>query len=164
MRPRGERLRTRLEHGFDRRSVPLAVWLLRATRGRMARLWRRRALVLNVRGRRSGRPRSVPLQYFPDGEAMVVVAANSGLPTLPAWYLNLLADPAPSVDVDGRRLAVRAERMSAEEAAAFWPKLLGIAPDYERYLRRTTREIPLVRLSAASASAPGAAASTPPAD
>ena len=89
----------------------------------------------------------MPLQYFPDGGAMVLAAANSGLPTPPAWYLNLLADPAPTVDVEGRRyVPVRAEELSDEEAAAFWPRLLELAPDYERYRARTDRRIPLVRL------------------
>ena len=142
----GGRLRTRIEHALDARSVRLGVWLLRKTKGRIARLWRRRALVLIARGRRSGRERAVPLQYFPDGRSMIVVAANSGLPRPPAWYLDLMADPRPRVDVEGRTLAVRAEQLSDEEAAAFWPRVLQAAPDYARYPRRTDRRIALVRL------------------
>jgi deazaflavin-dependent oxidoreductase (nitroreductase family) len=77
---------------------------------------------------------------------MVLVAANSGLPRPPAWYLNLLADPRAIVEVDGRRLLVLAEPLSAEEAASFWPRVLEAAPDYERYPRRTGGPLPLVRL------------------
>ncbi|HEU4898843.1 MAG TPA: nitroreductase/quinone reductase family protein [Actinomycetota bacterium] len=142
----GERIRTRLEHEVDTRSARLGVGLLRLTKGRIARLWRRQVLVLTTRGRRSGRERTVPLQYFPDGENLIVVAANSGLPSPPGWYFNLTADPRARVEVGGRRLAVRAEELSAEEAAAFWPRVLRAAPDYARYPRRTSRRIPLLRL------------------
>jgi pimeloyl-ACP methyl ester carboxylesterase len=64
----GERIRTRLEHEVDTRSARLGVGLLRLTNGGIARLWRRQALVLTTRGRRSGTERTVPLQYFPDGD------------------------------------------------------------------------------------------------
>jgi hypothetical protein len=41
---------------------------------------------------------------------------------------------------------VRAEQLSAEEAAAFWARILRRAPSYARYLKATARAIPLVRL------------------
>ena len=75
-----------------------------------------------------------------------MVAANSGLPSPPGWYCNLTADPRAKVEVGGRTLAVRAQELSAEEAAAFWPRILRAAPDYARYPRRTSRRIPLLRL------------------
>jgi len=148
--PLADRIRRRVEHEADTRSVRLAAWLLRATRGRITRLWRRRVMVLTTRGRRSGRPRSVPLQFFPEGDAMVVVAANSGLPTPPSWYLNLKAEPSATADVEGRTLRVRAEELSDDEAAAFWPRVLEAAPDYARYPRWASRRIPLLRLVPAS--------------
>ena len=149
-RTRGARPRagfaTRLENVIDRHSVRLGAWLLRRTRGRATRLWRRRALVLTTRGRRSGLPRTVVVQYFPDGRDLIVVAANSGMPTDPAWWLNLSADPRATVEVEGRTLSVRAVPMTPEEAAAWWPRVLEAAPDYARYRARTDRPIPLVRL------------------
>jgi F420H(2)-dependent quinone reductase len=77
---------------------------------------------------------------------MIVVAANSGLPSPPGWYFNLRADPLVRVEVGDRTLQARAEELSAEEAAAFWPRVLQLAPDYARYPRRTGRRIPLIRL------------------
>jgi deazaflavin-dependent oxidoreductase (nitroreductase family) len=144
--PPAERLAMRVEHEVDTRSVGFAAWLYRLTRGRIARLWQRRVLLLTTRGRRSGRARTVPLQFFPDGDRMIVVAANSGLPSPPAWYFNLTAEPRARVEVMGRTLAVRAEELSEEEAAAFWPRVLQAAPDYARYPKRTSRRIPLMRL------------------
>lgn len=140
------RLQTRVEHEVDTRSARVGVWFLRRTKGAVARPWHRRVLVLTTTGRRTGLERVVPLQYFPDGASMVVVAANSGLPSPPGWYFNLTADPDAEVEVDGRRQCVRAEVLSPEAAAAFWPRVLHAAPDYARYPRRTSRRIPLVRL------------------
>jgi deazaflavin-dependent oxidoreductase (nitroreductase family) len=141
-----DRLAARLEHALDARSMGLAAWLYRRTRGRIARLWHRQVLLLTTRGRRTGRERTVPLQYFPDGDRMVVVAANGGLPAPPAWYFNLLANPRARVEVLDRTLPVRAEELSVDEAIAFWPRVLAAAPDYTRYLRRTSRRLPLLRL------------------
>lgn len=147
-------LPARLEHAVDKHSVGVAAWLLRRTKGRIVRLWRRRALVLTVPGRRSGRPRTVVVQYFPDGEDLVLVAANSGLPTHPGWYHNLAAAGEARVEVDGRTLRMRAEHLSREEAEAFWPQVLRQAPDYARYRQRTGRVIPLLRLKPIDRSAP----------
>ena len=86
-----EETKTRIEHEVDSRSVAVGVWLYRLTRGRITRLWHRRAIVLTTTGRRSGRPRTVLVQLFHDGAALFVVAANSGLPRPPGWYFNLVA-------------------------------------------------------------------------
>jgi deazaflavin-dependent oxidoreductase (nitroreductase family) len=141
-----ERLKTRVEHEVDTRSVKLAAVLIRLTRGRIAHLWHRQVLLLTTRGRRSGRERTVPLQFFPDGDTLIVVAANSGLSSPPGWYFNLTATPAARVEVAGRTLNVRAEELPADQAAAFWQRVLQIAPDYARYPRRTNRRLPLMRL------------------
>jgi deazaflavin-dependent oxidoreductase (nitroreductase family) len=144
--PLKERIKTRIEHEVDTRSVRLAAALIRLTKGRIARLWRRQVLLLTTRGRKSGQARTVPLQFFPDGDKMVVVAANSGMPAPPGWYFNLTADPLARVEVGDRTLRVCAEELSEDEAAAFWPRVLQAAPDYARYPRRTSRHIPMVRL------------------
>lgn len=148
-------LRTRIEHAVDTRSVRFGAWLMRRTRGRAAHLWHRQALVLTTRGRRSGQLRTVVVQFFPDGDDLIVVAANSGMPRPPAWYLNLRDRPTARVEVDGRVMAVRAEELSDDEATATWPRVLATAPDYTRYRGRTDRRIPLLRLIPLPDVAPG---------
>jgi deazaflavin-dependent oxidoreductase (nitroreductase family) len=137
---------TRIEHALDTRSVGLAVWLYRRTRGRVTRLWRRRAIVLTTTGRRTGRTRTVLVQVFPDGPDLYVVAANSGLARPPGWYFNLLAEPHALGELDGSRLDLHAELLSQAEAAARWQQVLAVAPDYDRYRRRLGRIPPLFRL------------------
>lgn len=143
-----EESKTRIEHEVDTRSVAFGVWLYRRTRGRITRLWHRRAIVLTMTGRRSRLPRTVLVQVFQDGSDLYVVAANSGLPRPPGWYFNLEADPRVVGELDGRRLQLRAERLSDSEAADRWQRVvLQAAPDYEKYARRSGRIPPIFRLA-----------------
>jgi deazaflavin-dependent oxidoreductase (nitroreductase family) len=143
---RRERLGLFLHRELDHRLTPLGVAVFRRTKGAVAKPWKVDALLLTTRGRRSGRERTVVLQWFRDGEAMVVVAANDGGSADPAWYLNLVAEPSARVEVEGRRIEVRAEVLSDDESAAWWPRILERSPEYERYRRATVRPFPVVRL------------------
>ena len=158
-----ERVRTRIEHELDTRSVATAVWAYRRTRGRLTRLWGRRAIVLTTTGRRSGRPRTVLVQVFPDGQELFVVAANSGLGRPPGWYHNLRAHPRLEADLDGAHLQLHAHLLTEPEATGRWQQVLATAPDYARYARRTGAIPPIFRLHATgeqdqSAAARGTAA------
>ena len=142
-----ERMKTRIEHELDTRSVAFGVWLYRRTAGRIVRLWHRRAIVLTTTGRRSGRPRTVLVQVFADGSDLFVVAANSGLARRPGWYFNLLAEPRVVGELDGQRLQLLAEPLSDAQAADPWHQsVLGVAPDYEKYARRLGKVPPIFRL------------------
>ena len=61
-------------------------------------------LLLTTTGRRSGRSHTVPLLYLSDGIDVMVVASWGGRDYPPDWYLNLLAEPMVSVQVDGSRI------------------------------------------------------------
>lgn len=104
---------------------------------------------LTTTGRKSGRKRTTlltsPLQV---GESFIVVASRGGDDTHPAWFLNLRANPAVMVGVQGRparpvtaRVATKAER------AELWPRVTARYPHYGDYQKRTEREIPLVYLT-----------------
>ncbi len=141
-----ERAALSIHRGLDRWLSPLGVWVYRRTRGGVTRPWKVDALLLTTRGRRSGKRRTVVLQFLPDGDAMIVAAANDGGAPHPGWYHNLTGDPAAEVEVMGRRMPVRAERLPPDEATEWWERILRRAPSYERYARATTRVIPIVRL------------------
>ena len=143
---RSERLKLSIHRALDKHLSPLGVWVMHRSRGAVTRAWKVNALVLTTRGRKSGRERKVVLQYFPDGEAMVVVAANDGGATYPGWYLNLTASPHSVVEVDGRRIPVAASELGRDEAARWWQRILAAAPSYERYRRATSRPFPILRL------------------
>ncbi len=119
----------------------------RATAGRVGgRVLGMPVLMLTTTGRRSGRPRTVPLTYFEDGDALLVVGSRGGSPRHPDWYLNLEAEPDAEIQVGKEHRRVRARRATEEEAERLWPVVLERAPVYGRYRARTTRDIPLVLL------------------
>lgn len=143
---RRERIVLRLGRAADLHLGPLGVWLVRRTGGRIARLWRVEVLILTTRGRRTGKERTLVLRSFPDGDAMIVAAANDGGSRHPGWYHNLRADPLARAEVDGRVMAVRAEELPADEAADAWRRIVEIQPGYDQYRRATDRAIPILRL------------------
>ena len=143
---RRERLGLLIHRELDRRLSRFGVWVMRRTKGALAGPFRVEALVLTTTGRRTGRGRSVVLQFFPDGDAMIVAATNDGGATHPAWYLNLRSAPSATVEVRGRAMNVRAEELRPDEAAAWWKQIVARTPDYARYERAAGRSFPIVRL------------------
>ena len=59
-----------LQRWLDQYLSPVGVWALRRTKGGLARPWKKDVLILTTHGRKSGRERTVILQFFRDGEAM----------------------------------------------------------------------------------------------
>ena len=119
----------------------------RATGGKVGgRLLGSPVLLLTTTGRKSGRPRTIPLLYLPDGENLVVVASNGGTAGDPAWRLNLVDDPEANVEVGGRKLRVRAEEAEGEERRRLWRRAVRMYGAYQQYQERTDRRIPVVFL------------------
>ena len=106
-------------------------------------------LILTTKGRRSGESRSTPLIYQRHGDDYVVVASKGGAPEHPAWYLNLEADPEPTVQVQGDRFKANARTASADEKPELWRIMTGAWPAYDDYQRNTSRDIPVVVLERA---------------
>jgi len=103
-------------------------------------------LRLTAVGRRSGRPRTLPLACFRDGDDWVIVASNNGQDHHPAWWLNLEANPEASIQVGDSEYRVCAHLADPQERARLWPELVKANPHYARYERTTDREIPVVIL------------------
>ena len=106
-------------------------------------------LLLDHVGRKSGRARTAPVLYMGDGEDLVIVASRGGSDAMPAWWLNLQANPATTVQIGTERRHVLAREASPEERAVLWPRLVEMYGDFAIYQRRTDREIPVVILSPA---------------
>lgn len=97
-------------------------------------------------GRKTGRRRTVPLLYLPDGDNVVVVASKGGMSTHPAWYLNLQAEPRARIDLGGTQRAVLARSATDAERERLWPHLVAVYRFFDDYQERTERAIPLVVL------------------
>lgn len=59
-------------------------------------------LLLTTTGRRTGRPRVVPLDYQQEAGTFYLIAEQG---THATWYRNLIAQPEVTLQVGGRRLA-----------------------------------------------------------
>ena len=103
-------------------------------------------LLLTTTGRRTGKERTTPLIYQPEGDAYVIVASLAGADDNPLWYENLRADPEVKVQVKGDKFTARARTATPEEKPALWRKMAATWPAYDEYQQKTTRDIPVVVL------------------
>ena len=77
-------------------------------------------LRLHTVGRRSGNSRLAMVGYFEDGPNLVTLAMNGWGKGEPAWWLNLQANPAATVELaDGRR-ELRARAATGTERERLW--------------------------------------------
>ncbi len=127
--------------------------LYRATGGRIGRRLPRidaPMLLLTTTGRRTAKPHTVPLLFLPEGDGWLVVASYGGRDHHPAWYLNLVADPTCTVQIEGTTTAATARTTGAEDRARLWARVVAAHDGYTAYQAKTEREIPLVVLRSSS--------------
>ena len=89
-------------------------------------------LLLGHVGAKTGKKRTVPLVYMPDGDSFVIVAAKGGHPKDPAWMHNLRAHPDTEVQIGTRRVHVRAREVAGAERGELWPKVVAFNPVWGR--------------------------------
>jgi deazaflavin-dependent oxidoreductase (nitroreductase family) len=104
-------------------------------------------VMLTVRGRKSGAPRTTPLLCTPHEGKFLIAGSNWGAPKLPVWVLNLRANPDAEVLYKGRRIPVQAREATGEERERLWEVLVRGWPNYEKYAERTDRLIPIFELT-----------------
>lgn len=104
-------------------------------------------MLLTVTGRKTGKPRTVPVIYIRDGDRFVIAAAYSGSDTDPVWWRNLHDNPQAELLVGGEHIQVQAARADADERPELWRRLVEMYPYFTEYQRRTTRQIPVIVLT-----------------
>ena len=103
-------------------------------------------LLLTTTGRKSGKPRELPLIYGRSGDDLLIVASKGGADEPPAWYVNLRAEPTVEVQVKGDRFKAHARVATPEEKPEMWETMVGEWPAYNDYQKKTEREIPIIVL------------------
>ena len=86
-------------------------WVYRRSGGKIGANWRVGAgakkpvptLLLEHRGRKSGKVFASPLVYITDGDDVIVVASMGGRDENPQWYHNLVADPDVHIEIGSRQ-------------------------------------------------------------
>jgi proline iminopeptidase len=124
------------------------VRVYRETGGQVGHDWKQgsKILLLTTKGRTSGEPRTTPLIYEADGDRYVIVASKGGAPEDPGWYRNLAKEPDVELQVWDEVFPARARTAEGEERERLW-KLAAVQwPDYDEYVKRTDRQIPVVVL------------------
>lgn len=122
--------------------------LFRATGGVVGRrLVHNDMLLLTTTGRVTGTSHTVPLLYLVDGSDAIVIASWGGRPEHPEWFLNLEADPRVDVEMHRRRFRATAHVLGEPERSRWWDAAVDAHAGYAGYQAKTSRVIPVVRLS-----------------
>ena len=105
-------------------------------------------LLLTTKGRQSGLLRRTALIYGRDGDDYVIVASKGGAPTDPQWYTNLKKESTVTIQVGANILLGMASTYALDaNREKVWQSMVGIWPGFAEYKEKTTRQIPLVRIS-----------------
>jgi deazaflavin-dependent oxidoreductase (nitroreductase family) len=104
-------------------------------------------LLLTTTGAKSGQRRTTPMGYLPDGDRLIVFAANGGSPTNPDWYHNLLAQPHVTIEVGTETFDAIAVVTTDAERDRLWARGVAVYPNLAEHQAKTTRLIPVIALS-----------------
>lgn len=107
-------------------------------------------IIMHTIGAKSGKERETPVVYFPqDDGSMVVIASKAGAPTNPDWYHNIKANPRFDAEVGTETFPVEGAELTGTEREATWKRVVDAMPGFGEYQTKTTRVIPVVRLTRA---------------
>ena len=122
------------------------LFVYRVSKGRlMNKLGGGPICLVEMTGARTGKKRTFPVMYVPDGDDVLVVASIGGAPSNPAWYHNLIANPIVKITQGGKTRSMQARQLSGQEREEAWPTCVEHYLPYSEYKTRTNREIPVFR-------------------
>lgn len=99
--------------------------------------------LVEMRGAKSGKKRTIPLMYVPHELGIILVASQGGAPKNPVWYYNLIANPNVRITEGGMTKNLKARQVSDAEKAELWPTCVNFYPPYQDYQEITSRNIPV---------------------
>jgi deazaflavin-dependent oxidoreductase (nitroreductase family) len=120
--------------------------LMRVTGGRLGFDLVIPTALLETRGARSGLVRRNAVIYFHDGERATIVASKLGLPSHPAWFHNLRANPDVTLGGVPMRATVVAGEAERRRLWALADQVFAPYAAYRREAAKANREIPIVQL------------------
>jgi deazaflavin-dependent oxidoreductase (nitroreductase family) len=111
-------------------------------------------LVMMSTGAKSGQPRRAILTYTRDGGDYIVAGTKGGAPEDPLWVENVRVNPAVTVEIGTRAFPATATVLAAgAERDRLWGAHATELPWFQPYPARTSRVIPMIRLSPGEAGA-----------
>jgi deazaflavin-dependent oxidoreductase (nitroreductase family) len=119
----------------------------RANAGKVGGQFANATLVLiTTTGARTGKLRTNPLVYLPDGKRIVIFASKAGAPSNPDWFYNLRANPLVTLEVGAERYQARAVIIEGEERDRLYAEQVKRFSTFGEYEAKTTRKIPVIAL------------------
>jgi deazaflavin-dependent oxidoreductase (nitroreductase family) len=103
--------------------------------------------LLTTTGARSGRRHLTPLAAYEEDSRLYVIASMGGAPRHPAWYHNLVAHPAVTVEHAGETYEATAKVVPPDERDALFARIVEALPQFGEYQKNTTRTIPVIELA-----------------
>ncbi|MFN8624774.1 MAG: nitroreductase/quinone reductase family protein [Candidatus Binatia bacterium] len=105
-------------------------------------------VLLTTTGRKSGKQFTTPVNVVREGNGYYIVASLGGYDIYPQWYLNLEKNPRVWVQEKDKKTPATARRLSREEKARLWPRLLKDGQALWAYFQMfTTREFPVILIT-----------------
>jgi deazaflavin-dependent oxidoreductase (nitroreductase family) len=102
-------------------------------------------LLLTCAGARTGRRRTVPLTYLAERDHYVVAAGAAG--ANPAWYHNVLAHPAVTIEVGSEVFDAIARIAVGGERDALFDRFAVEQPQLVTYQAEADRHVPMIVLA-----------------
>lgn len=111
--------------------------------------WGRALVLLHHVGAKTGTARIAPVMSFrTSDDGWLIVASKAGAPEHPAWFHNLLAHPDVEIETaDDGTVAVRASVLEGPERDEAWERITAKAAGFADYQAKTSRTIPVVKLT-----------------
>jgi deazaflavin-dependent oxidoreductase (nitroreductase family) len=103
--------------------------------------------LLTTTGAKTGRRHLTPLAAFQEDGRLFVIASMGGAPRHPAWYHNLVANPAVTVEHAGDTYEATAKVVPALERDVLFAKIVERMPQFGEYQDKTSRVIPVIELA-----------------
>ena len=103
-------------------------------------------LLLHTTGAKTGAERVNPMMYLDLDGRRFVFASKAGHPTNPAWYHNLVANPAVRVEVATETYSATARPVTGDERDRIYAEQARRYPGFAEYQEKTDRVIPVVEL------------------
>jgi deazaflavin-dependent oxidoreductase (nitroreductase family) len=107
----------------------------------------RPVIVLTSVGAKSGSLRKTALMRVEHDGEYAVVASKGGNPQHPFWYHNLVANPHVELQDGADKRDYTARIVTGDEREAWWSRATATWPQYDDYVKRTDREIPVFVLT-----------------
>jgi deazaflavin-dependent oxidoreductase (nitroreductase family) len=125
-----------------RRLAPVGVFMYR--RGMVRKMGKMQQVLLTTTGRKTGQPRTVPLGAVREGDGWVVIGSFGGADVHPSWWLNMVANPNVTLQVNDEVIKARMQEITnPAEYERIWNTVVSTMKGYANYTKKTSRKIPL---------------------